>query len=230
MPAVTHGFTLTQHVPFRKVCESIDAAMDEEIAASGAGPKPAPIFISLENHCTPAVQMRLAAIMREVFAEKLVTDPIHKDGSEVTLGELAGRILVMVEYYGLDQKDVPEDSSDSSEEEDAKAHRKKKEANKPAKIVPELAALGVYAQSMKPSNDAWLKGELKEPQHHLVNVEERAVQGLIEAGQGDGVSKHNASHFMRIYPKGTRIGEWIVCMFGLQWQHQPAFYAQVRRT
>lgn len=183
--------------------------MDEELAASQTGgTKPAPIFISLENHCTPPSQLRLAAIMEEVFGDKLVTKQLHEDGSDVLLNELDGKILVMVEYYGLDQKDVPEDPANSSDDEDSKAHREKKAANKPVKIVPELAALGVYAQSMKPANDEWLKGDLKEPKNHLVNVEERAVQGLLEAGHGDGVTKHNAHHLMRIYPKGTRIGGW----------------------
>jgi phosphatidylinositol phospholipase C delta len=200
---------LTDHVPFRKVCEAIASAMDDEIAAAQTGPKPAPIFISLENHCTPPAQLRLASIMQEVFGEKLVTEQLHPDGTDATLDELSGRILVMVEYYGLDEKDVPEDPHDSSEEEDTKEHRKKKAANKPSKIVPELSALGVYAQSMKPGNDDWLKGDLSEPAHHLVNVEERAVQALLEANQGDNVAKHNSKHFMRIYPKGTRIGEFV---------------------
>lgn len=182
--------------------------MDDEIAAAANGPKPAPIFISLENHCTPPVQLRLAEIMREEFGNKLVTEALHEDNTPVTLEEMSGRILVMVEYYGLDHKDVPEDPHDEEEDQESKEHREKKQANKPGKIAPELASLGVYAQSMKPADDAWLKGELKEPKNHLVNVEERAVQGLIEAGQADSVAKHNASHLMRIYPKGTRIGEW----------------------
>jgi phosphatidylinositol phospholipase C delta len=179
--------------------------MDAEL--SGPGSEPAPIFISLENHCTPPVQLRLAAIMREVFGEKLVTEPVHKDGTDVTLDELTGRILVMVEYYGLNPKDVPQDLHDPEGDKESKENREKKSDSKPVKIVPQLAALGVYAQSLKPANDEWLQGTLTEPQHHLVNVEERAVAALLEAGSGDKVAKHNASHFMRIYPKGTRIGE-----------------------
>jgi phosphatidylinositol phospholipase C delta len=181
--------------------------MDDEIAAATSGPKPAPIFISLENHCTPPVQLRLAEIMKEEFGDKLVTEALYEDNTPVTLEEMSGRILVMVEWYGLGQKDVPEDPQDEDEDQDSKEHREKKQANKPGKIAPELASLGVYAQSMKPADDAWLKGEIKEPTNHLVNVEERAVHGLIEAGQGEAVSKHNAKHLMRIYPKGTRIGE-----------------------
>lgn len=207
---VTHGYTLTQHIAFRKVVQSISAALDSEIAAAAAttGPKPAPVFISLENHCSPEGQLRLAAIMREEFGAKLVTEPVHQDNTPVTLEEMSGRILVMVEYYGIKKADVsPDDVHDEDEDEDARAHREKKAANTPAKIVPELASLGVYAQSLKPADDTWLRGELHEPLNHLVNVEERAVKGLIETGQGQGVAQHNAAHLMRIYPKGTRIGE-----------------------
>lgn len=205
-PKVTHGFTLTEHVPFRKVCEAINQAMDEEIAESKDGLAPLPIFISLENHCSPEGQERLAAIMCEVLGDKLVTEQIKKDGSPATLGDLGGKILVMVEYYGLEKEDVPDklDAHDT-DDEDSKEQSAKKAAAKPSKIIPELSSLGVYAQSMKPQDDAWLKGTLSEPQNHLINVEERAVLELVEKGQGDGVAKHNASHLMRIYPKGTRI-------------------------
>lgn len=181
--------------------------MDTELAAVEGGKTPAPFFISLENHCTPPVQLRLAKIMHEEFGDKLVTEQIHEDGTIATLDELAGRIMVMVEYYGLNRRDVPEDPESSDSDEESKKQRERKEAAKPAKIIPELASLGVYAQSMKPADDAWLTGKLTEPKNHLVNVEERAVKALIEAGQGEGVAKHNAEHLMRIYPKGTRIGE-----------------------
>ncbi|MCO5599088.1 hypothetical protein L7F22_053188 [Adiantum nelumboides] len=184
--------------------------MEEELAAAKATPNqlgPAPIFISLENHCIPAGQERLAAIMREEFGEKLITEHVHTDGTEIKLSELTGRILVMVEYYGLNEKDAAEATAedDSSDDEDTKNMRERKRQAKPSKIVPELSALGVYAQSMKPQDDAWLKGDLKEPQNHLVNMEERAVQALIAEKHGEDVGKHNAKHLMRIYPKGMRI-------------------------
>ncbi|PWN31796.1 PLC-like phosphodiesterase [Meira miltonrushii] len=211
-PKVTHGYTLTEHVSFRHVCEAIKNTLEEEITAISqrqAHP-PLPIFISLENHCSPGGQERLAAIMEEVFGDRLITQHAKDQNDPIKLDELTGKILVMVEYYGLEKDDVPDDipanakQAQDSDDKASKEHREKKD-EKPAKIIPQLAALGVYAQSMKPKDDAWLKGTLTEPQNHLVNVEERAVLELIEKKQGQSVSKHNANHLMRIYPKGTRI-------------------------
>lgn len=208
-PKVTHGFTLTEHVPFRKVCETIDATLEQEIsqAKSAGKPLPLPVFISLENHCSREGQERLAAIMREVFGDRLVTQDTAQDGSPIKLGDLAGKVTVMVEYYGIEKDDVPDKVTASGAQggTDKETLSSSEGKGKPAKIIPELAELGVYAQSMKPRDDAWIKGELTEPKHHLINVEERAVIELIEKKQGDGVSKHNANHLMRIYPKGTRI-------------------------
>lgn len=149
--------------------------------------------------------------MREVFGAKLVSEPVHKDGSEATLKDVCGRILVMVEYYGSGQADVEEaagESQHNAKDAASKEIRDKNAEAKPAKIVPELAAIGVYAQSMKPSDDKWTRNELKEPANHLVNVEERAVQEAIKNGSAKGVAEHNAHHLMRIYPKGTRISAW----------------------
>ncbi|PWN98804.1 PLC-like phosphodiesterase [Tilletiopsis washingtonensis] len=219
-PKVTHGMTLTDHIPFREVCRSISQQMDKEIHEAkehGLAP-PAPIFISLENHAPADGQLRLAAIMREELGDKLVTEAVH-GGSEATLEELGGRILVMVEYYGdssasgaaaaagVSRKD--NDSSDSSDDEEARAHRERKNKAKTNKIVPELAALGVYAQSTKPSSDAWAKEEVLPPgympQNALVNVEERAVLKLLKEGAGAGLARHNGTALVRIYPKGFRI-------------------------
>lgn len=187
-----------------------------EAEAKGA-PAPAPIFISLENHAAPPGQARIAAIMREVFGDKLVTEAVHDAASEATLQDLSGRILVMVEYYGAGKEEVnaaahdqnkPDDDqsdTDSSDEEEEKAVRKKKHAAK-GKIIPELAELGVYAQSMKPASSGWATGEQTDPANHLINVEERAVSALIQSSP-DGLVQHNASHLMRIYPKGLRISE-----------------------
>lgn len=179
--------------------------MKEETASAPQDRKPCPIFISLENHCSPEGQLRLAAIMREVFGQLLVTEEIHGDGSHCKLSDLDGRILVMVENYGEKKGgdvEEPDSGADITAKGDA-SKSDKKEA--PPKIIPELAALGVYAQSMKPKDNSWTRNELKDPPNHLANLEERAIYESIEKKLSDGVSAHNAEHLMRVYPKGTRI-------------------------
>ncbi|CEH18641.1 Phosphoinositide-specific phospholipase C [Ceraceosorus bombacis] len=219
-PKVTHGYTLTAHVPFRSVCKAIAEQVEAEIAEAKNRnePLPNPVFISLENHAGPAGQERISAILKEELRDKLVTEPVSRgpDGqSDATLGDLGGKVLVMVEWYGhTDAGDVAaitdakEEESSSSSDEEERAYNERKAKAQQSKIVPELAALGVYAQSMKPTSNAWVQGTSdpsSTPHNALVNVEERAVKKLISEGASHGLVSHNASNLMRIYPKGLRI-------------------------
>lgn len=186
--------TLVEHITFRSACEAIGKAMDLEIAehASKGLPPPLPAFISLENHCGHQGQRRLAAILQEVLGDKLVSQSLHADGTEATLKDFEGKVLVMVEYYGQSAK------SDATEDPG-------KNAKEQPKIVPELAALGPYAQSIKPSDDRWLKGEVTEdPKNPLLNIGEGPLLDILEKTP-DPVAKHNAAALMRVYPAGTRI-------------------------
>lgn len=64
-PKVTHGYTLTAHIPFRSVCETIREVYDREQADPmlESGYRAAPILLSLENHCGEHGQRRLVDIM-----------------------------------------------------------------------------------------------------------------------------------------------------------------------
>lgn len=214
-PKVTHGYTLAGHIHFRAVCETIRDVVDREQQDMRAdGCCAAPIMISLENHCGAEGQQRLVDIMTEVWGGRLLSKRIRDEGSreqagsgeQVTLDELGSKICVIVEYHFSDGE---EDNETSSSEDDAENERPiqerqpKKQA--PKGIIPSLADLGVYAQSVKPRDTSWLRGELKGgPHDHLINVSESALSSLLPAKAAE-VSRHNAQHLMRVYPKGTRI-------------------------
>ncbi|KAM3469845.1 hypothetical protein MY5147_006766 [Beauveria neobassiana] len=235
-PKVTHGYTLVSHISFRAVCETIRDMHDEEAAISAKYPDhaPTPILLSLENHCGPEGQKRLVEIMHEVFGERLLSAPLreelvehhaeehqadgrdHDPAEHVTLRELGDKIAVIVEHHFSD--DVLDSDSQSEDEEDEEiqeAERKAREAYKANKkdeaknsqiIIPELAALGVYAQSVKPRDNSWFDpGELLEgPHHHLINVSESGLAGHLPVNTAS-IARHNGKHLMRVYPKGTRI-------------------------
>jgi phosphatidylinositol phospholipase C delta len=225
-PKVTHGFTLVSHIPFRAVCETIRDVVDAEAAES---PTPAPVLISLENHCDAHGQLRLVQIMREVWAHRLLSEAViakghaEQDGSDshVRLSDLGAKIVVIVEYHFPNEPDSDDssssDSSSDSEPEDEEELRAKKEykARKAAApktvIIPELAALGVYAQSVKPVDDSWYEGETTgtggfkdAPHHHLINVSETGLAAKMPAAS-ERIARHNARHLMRVFPKGTRV-------------------------
>ncbi|KAL2105270.1 hypothetical protein VUR80DRAFT_8628 [Thermomyces stellatus] len=222
-PKVTHGFTLVSNIPFRKVCETVRDVLDEEIdeAAKLQRQPPAPILLSLENHCKDHGQKRLVEIMTEVLGHRLLSEPIQKDNegieydptTHVKLGDLSGKVAVIVEYHLPDEATDSESSSESSNsdsDEEEKAARKtyedRKENETSSVIIPELAALGVYAQSVKPGDNSWFDpGELvNAPHHQLINISESALRTHIP-WESTKIAAHNARHLMRVYPKGTRI-------------------------
>ncbi|KAH8173671.1 phosphatidylinositol-specific phospholipase c, X domain-containing protein [Sarocladium implicatum] len=220
-PKVTHGYTLVSNVPFRAVCETIRDCLDEEIATSQNDPtySPTAIMISLENHCSAQGQMRLVEIMREIWGDRMISKAVREEGhreqagsgEHVTLQELGPRIAVIVEYHFAGEKeDSDSDSDDETDEEEEKKARKeykeKKKASAASVIIPELAELGVYAQSVKPIDNSWYETDelLNGPHHHLINVSESGLSSHLPE-QSVPVSRHNSKHLMRVFPKGTRI-------------------------
>ncbi|EKC98944.1 phosphatidylinositol-specific phospholipase C [Trichosporon asahii var. asahii CBS 8904] len=208
-PKVTHGYTLVSNTPFRKVCETIRDYWDND----KSNPK-APIFLSLENHCGGPGQERLVAIMREVFGHRLLDDCDDHSETSPQLSRLEGKIAVIVEYHWPDaesqaQDDEGSSSSSSSDSEDDAVAKKQYEARKedaPASpIISELARLGVYAQSVKPTSAGWYDLALDGyPHHHLINLSEVGLGTHLPANC-DKVRAHNAQYLMRVYPKGTRV-------------------------
>lgn len=219
---MTHGWTLTSNVKFRQVCEVIRDVVDYEASlppVQGFGPSP--ILISLENHCDVRGQARLVEIMREVWGDRLLSSAIREKGHQeqidplnephVRLSDLGSKIAVIVEYHipGEPDDSSSSSSSDSEDEEERQAHdayKAQKKSTPATIIIPELAELGVYAQSVKPPDNSWYSGgQLKDgPHHHLINVSESGLGPHLTANSA-AIAKHNAHHLMRVYPKGTRI-------------------------
>ena len=217
-PKVTHGYTLVSHISFRSVCEAMRDVVDKEASepVEESGYRAAPIMLSLENHCSAKGQKRLVEIMKEVWGDRLLSKRVRDEGTAeqegtgkpVTLDEMKSKICVIVEYHFPDEPDSSDEEEDPDEDAKDKQDRKEYEKKKneaPKVIIPELADLGVYAQSVKPRDQSWLEGELRDgPHDHLVNVSESGLGGLMPK-MDENISKHNAKHLMRVYPKGTRI-------------------------
>ncbi|KAI9903712.1 hypothetical protein N3K66_000241 [Trichothecium roseum] len=221
-PKVTHGFTLTSHISFRDVCQTIRRVFEEEYeeAAKTPGHTPAPVLLSLENHCGAVGQQRLVDIMKEEFGPWLLSEAVREEGhreqegsgEHVTLAELGAKIAVIVEYHFAGEPESSDtDSSDEGDAEDEREARKEYKEQKKKEgasiIIPELAKLGVYAQSVKPVDKSWYDpGILTDgPHHHLINVSESGLKSHLPKHTA-AIAKHNSEHLMRVFPKGTRIG------------------------
>ena len=201
------------NIPFRTVCETIRDVVNREVANNKDA---APIMISLENHCGAHGQMRLAWIMQEVFGQRLLSKAVREkghleqqgSGSHVTLAELRNKIVVIVEYHLPNEEESSSESDSSENEEEKKAHQQYQQQKQECPqgiIIPELAELGVYAQSVKPVNNSWFESDLENaPHHQLINVSETGLKKHLP-GNSPKIARHNAHHLMRVYPKGTRI-------------------------
>ncbi|KAI1100694.1 PLC-like phosphodiesterase [Jackrogersella minutella] len=219
-PKVTHGYTLVSHIPFRDVCETLRDVVDREaIQSSNAqGYRAAPIMLSLENHCDAYGQRRLVDIMKQTFGDRLLSKAVREkghreqegDSDPVTLAELGSKIVLIVEYHLPEEADQEDDSSDESLEDDEQrqaraAYRAKKKATTSGAVIPELAELGVYAQSVKPKDNSWFESVLKDgPHNHLINVSETGLASYMPEAN-EKIARHNSRHLMRVFPKGTRI-------------------------
>ncbi|KAE9378398.1 PLC-like phosphodiesterase [Stipitochalara longipes BDJ] len=221
-PKVTHGFTLVSRISFRSVCETIRDFFDKQLAdpAQGEGHQASPILLSLENHCSAHGQLRLVQIMKEVWGGRLLSEAVRQEGHleqdhvgrHVLLEELGCKIVVIVEHYLADAAQQDENSSsseesDEDEQRDRKAYKDQKKAAPSSLIIPELADLGVYAQSVKPSDNSWYavdSGLKNGPHHHLINISESGLSSHLKLAS-EKIGRHNAHHLMRVFPKGTRI-------------------------
>lgn len=212
-PKVTHGYTLVSNIPFRHVCQVIRDVVDKEARDERNA---APIIISLENHCSAHGQLRLVQIMKDVFQDRLLSRDIRQKGTReqrvgdehVTLAELGNKIVLIVEYHLPDEEDSDSSDDSSEDEEQQAAHRQYREKKKTANagdIIPQLAELGVYAQSVKPVNNSWYESVLENsPHHHLINVSETGLKVHMPSSS-QKIAVHNSQHLMRVFPKGTRI-------------------------
>ncbi|KAJ1329608.1 phosphatidylinositol phospholipase C delta [Microdochium nivale] len=97
LPAVKHGWALTNPISFREVMFTINKYA---FVASQF-----PLWVSLEVHCNKEQQEIMAETIKEIFGARLVTAPLDPSSDKLpSPSELIGRILVKVkqtaEKYG----------------------------------------------------------------------------------------------------------------------------------
>ena len=93
-PIVMHGRSLTTRISFLEVIKTINK---HAFLASRF-----PLWISLEVRCSFATQANMAKMMMEVFGDRLVQEPLHKDSDRLpSPSELEERILIKVKQSQL---------------------------------------------------------------------------------------------------------------------------------
>eukprot|EP00966_Prymnesium_polylepis_P067224 1560762-Prymnesium_polylepis.1 len=84
-PIVTHGNTLCSRISLKEV--AIAVAEAAFVASS------LPVIISLENHCSPPQQTRVAELFRSHFGEALV-DQRQKNVAQLSPSQLSRRVII----------------------------------------------------------------------------------------------------------------------------------------
>ena len=126
---------------------------------------------------------------------------------------------MMIEYYPDSANPIPKkkeedpdsrsssssdsDFSDSEQAQNMKAFHQAHKGES-AKVHPQLAALGIYAQSIKPKGN-WLLQELLDPLHALINISESGISKLLPHSL-EGLVGDACKHLRRCYPRSTRVG------------------------
>ncbi|KAF7562629.1 hypothetical protein G7046_g1508 [Stylonectria norvegica] len=190
-PRVLHGYTLTKEVTFRAVCEAIRNAA---FIVSDL-----PVVVSLEVHCTPAQQLAMVHIMRDVWAGLLVPESDLDVDVLPSPAVLRRKLLVKVKYApppGAEAATVPPEELSEDDVVGSKPQPK------PAKIIQELSRMGIYTRGV--SFKSLAQPEAAMPTHIFSLSEKKVIE--VHEKQGLELFNHNRHFLMRTYPWGLRIG------------------------
>uniref|UniRef100_A0A8C2HPN3 Phosphoinositide phospholipase C n=1 Tax=Cyprinus carpio TaxID=7962 RepID=A0A8C2HPN3_CYPCA len=89
-PVIYHGRTMTSKIKFKDVVKAIN---DHAFATSEY-----PVVLSIEEHCDVKQQKMMAQVFKDVFQDKLLTDPLEPEAEQLpSPTQLKGKIIIKVE-------------------------------------------------------------------------------------------------------------------------------------
>ncbi|XP_061446454.1 1-phosphatidylinositol 4,5-bisphosphate phosphodiesterase delta-3 isoform X1 [Rhineura floridana] len=202
-PIIYHGHTLTSKILFRDVIESI---RDYAFKHSSY-----PVILSLENHCGPEQQSKMAQHMKTILGDMLLTQPLDGDTPKQLPSpeQLKWKILVKGKKLSEDKSNLEKVSDGNPEEEmqeevDEKSIQEIKPlpAKDAVQISQELSDVVVYCQAVPFKS-------LSQALHHqqpteMSSFSERKARKLIKES-GNHFVRYNARHLSRIYPLGLKM-------------------------
>jgi len=194
-PIIYHGHTLTSKLLFKDVLLCI--------AQQGFQNSPYPIILSIENHCTPPFQKRMADHIKTIFGNNgLLEDAFHKNSSMTILpspeklkykillkcskGPSVGEHAASHEEHDDEEEEVPDEALNEKEK-----HKK----NQKKKTTVELSELlHLCSTKFESARNPW----------HIVSFSESKLEHLAKHQREKLVEYHKA-HLSRIFPAGFRV-------------------------
>jgi hypothetical protein len=194
-PQVLHGHTATKEVSFRSVCEIIRNNAFHTTSL--------PLIVSLEVHCRPAQQEMMVEIMHDYWKDFLV--PPITETSDIaalpTLESLRNKILIKVKFTPPEKVAAGRQAPEAVGELPSSDDEVPPGAVKKSKIIEALSKMGIFTRGYH--FKSFEQAEAKLP-NHIFAISEAKLLALREK-ESEALLNHNRHHFMRVYPKATRV-------------------------
>uniref|UniRef100_A0A8C1DRZ2 Phosphoinositide phospholipase C n=1 Tax=Cyprinus carpio carpio TaxID=630221 RepID=A0A8C1DRZ2_CYPCA len=95
-PIIYHGWTRTSKIKFKDVVKAIN---DHAFATSEF-----PVVLSIEEHCDVKQQKMMAQVFKDVFQDKLLTDPLEPEAEQLpSPTQLKGKIIIKHKKLNIDE-------------------------------------------------------------------------------------------------------------------------------
>ncbi|XP_041794978.1 1-phosphatidylinositol 4,5-bisphosphate phosphodiesterase gamma-2-like [Chelmon rostratus] len=110
-PIIYHGWTRTTKIKFEDVVKAIN---DHAFVASEF-----PVILSIEEHCPLEQQRQMARIFKEVFGDKLLTDPVEQMAEQLpSPTQLKGKIILKHKKLSVEGAGITKDFRKGQKEGD----------------------------------------------------------------------------------------------------------------
>uniref|UniRef100_A0A673LS52 1-phosphatidylinositol 4,5-bisphosphate phosphodiesterase gamma n=1 Tax=Sinocyclocheilus rhinocerous TaxID=307959 RepID=A0A673LS52_9TELE len=95
-PIIYHGWTRTSKIKFKDVVKAIN---DHAFATSEY-----PVVLSIEEHCDVKQQKMMAQVFKDVFQDKLLTEPLEPEAEQLpSPTQLKGKIIIKHKKLNIDE-------------------------------------------------------------------------------------------------------------------------------
>ncbi|XP_016099258.1 1-phosphatidylinositol 4,5-bisphosphate phosphodiesterase gamma-2 [Sinocyclocheilus grahami] len=95
-PIIYHGWTRTSKIKFKDVVKAIN---DHAFATSEY-----PVVLSIEEHCDVKQQKMMAQVFKDVFQDKLLTEPLEPEAEQLpSPAQLKGKIIIKHKKLNIDE-------------------------------------------------------------------------------------------------------------------------------
>ena len=195
-PMVTHGMTMCTKIKFKSVIE--------EINLHAFGP-PAdnhyPVIISIEMHCSPTYQKKMAQIVNAVLGDRLyIYNPSEPFPSPEAL-----KCKILLKGDRFENTEAEEDDGDEPAGHDESQKVSKTKMPKSSKVVEEWSKLiGLPANKQKNVELEEINASLKSPKLAMQSYAEAKALKMLEKKKEQFID-FNLNMLSRIFPSGTRV-------------------------